>query len=161
MYPTIRDSPRSATRCGQIEFVASARLLWAWLAWLGVVAGLIAVADLSRLLQCGALLMVGLAGRLILRYVGLRGPDAVQAIRWDEAATEFRVRLGPDSWIRAQPAGCLRYGLGLWLLGFDTPAGRRGLAVDAGLQDPGSFRALIRGLAAVGVRPAGGPAERN
>jgi hypothetical protein len=149
MFPTIHDSRQSAAHCDTIEFIASARLLSAWLCWLAVVVAVVLLADLARGWQCLAILAIGLAARTVMRFVGLSGEDAVRAVGWNVDASVVQVRLGSGTWVRARPAGCRRYGPGLWLLGFDTPGGRRGLAVEAALQDPRAFRAFIRILEAV------------
>lgn len=94
----------------------------------------------------GGLLMVLVTGRAVKRFISLRGPGSLRAIEWG-TGHGFLVLLGSGHRLPAVVArGCRRYGIGLWILRFDTISGPVAVLIDTRLQEPRSLRRLSRRL---------------
>jgi hypothetical protein len=94
----------------------------------------------------GGLLLVLMTGRTVERFILLRGPRSLQAIEWG-TGPGFLVLLGNGHRLPAVAArDCRRYGMGLWILRFDTISGSVAALIDTRLQEPRSLRRLSRRL---------------
>jgi hypothetical protein len=151
----------AAPSCDQIEFIPSRRAAAAWLCWLSLALILVWNTDLATVLRLA--LCLPLAGALptLRRFVFLRGPRAVRALKWTADGNYFARLGGSPRWLPATPERCRRYGPGLWILNFETPVGICGLLVDSALQEPRALRRLSRGLDWGSRSDRAGPADRS
>jgi hypothetical protein len=86
------------------------------------------------------------AWRVVRRFVLLCGPGSLRAVEWN-ARGDLLVQTGSGHRLAAVPArGCRQYGIGLWILRFDTTSGAVSALLDTGLQDPVAMRRLSRRL---------------
>jgi hypothetical protein len=157
--PTTRATRRCAARCcGRIELVPSRRLAWAWLLWLiaclAALAGGVAAPWPARLTL--GLILAG--GNLVAIHAGalLCGSRAVRRLEWDDSG-RFQLWCGTarDPCPAVLDAGSFRLGIAFLVLWFSTPAGRRGVLIDGGRQDPVAFRRLVRHLGRGMLIPSG------
>jgi hypothetical protein len=92
------------------------------------------------------LLLASLVGQAVRRYILLEYRVSLRTVEW-VAGLGYFVRTGDRARLAAVPTrACRRYGQGLWLLNFDTSAGRVIALVDTRLQDPQALRRLGRRL---------------
>jgi hypothetical protein len=137
-----------AAPCDRLELAPSRRAALAFRSWAVLATTALAGASLPpwpiRIL--GGLLLILTTGRAVVRFVSLRGPRSLQAIEWG-AGPGFLVRLGDGRRLPAIAArGCRRYGIGLWVLRFDTISGPVAAVIDTRRQEPRSLRRLSRRL---------------
>jgi hypothetical protein len=150
MFPTTPVTRRcAAPSCTQIEFVPSPRgalVAAAWMSVLGFTVLLGVELPLPvRIGIClgGATLVIPVIRSAVL----LRGARAVHSLAWS-ADGRLTARLGPRRQEISVTAGTGSFRLGgvLLCLWFEHHGRRVALIVDAGRQDPRSFRALCRRL---------------
>jgi hypothetical protein len=148
MFPTTRDRRPCAAPCDRLELTPSRRAALAWWSWAIVAtAALASAAALPWLVRIlGGLLLILVTGRAVERFVSLRGPRSLHAIEWG-TNPGFLLLLGNGRRLPAVAArGCRRYGIGLWILRFDTISGPVAALVDTRLQEPRALRRLSRRL---------------
>lgn len=127
-----------------------------WVGWLAVCIVTIWVGVAwpltGRLLCCLLLAAFNLAA--VRTCVLLAGPGAVRELSW-QADGRLEVGLGSNRRIDATlGTASFRLGTHLLVLWFETGSGARVVLIDAGSQDPGSFRRLCRRLAGGELLPS-------
>jgi hypothetical protein len=157
--PTTRATRRCAARCcGRIDLVPSRRLALAWFLWLAACLATLAAGvawPVVVRLAFGLVLVAANLGAL-RRGVLLRGSQAIHRIDWDDAGA-YRLWSGKegDGCEATLHPGSFRLGIACLVLWFSTPAGRRWVLIDGGIQDRVAFRRLARHLARGMLLPSG------
>ena len=148
MSPPTRARRPCAAPCDRLELTPSRRAALAWWSWAFIATAALAGASmlpwLVRIL--GGLLLIFITNRAVARFVALRDPRSLHAIEWG-TESGLLVRLGSGRRVPAVAArGCRRYGIGLWILRFDTLSGAVAVVIDTRLQEPRSLRRLSQRL---------------
>ena len=137
----------ASSSCSRIDLVPSARAAVLAVAWLSllcaVILGGVALPLAGRIAIC---VSIATPGWLAIRgCVLLRGGGAVRALAWEGG---WRAWIGPgriETSVTLQ-AGSFRVGRLFVLLGLRSRDGMHGIFIDAGRQEPRSFRRLCRQL---------------